>query len=545
MQGMIQALQAEKSSLEARLKEALAAQPAVSDPRELARAEDKIRSLQKENETLKMSLSQEKSKTPAAVSANTLEQAQRALADANTKLTEQSKRAEALALEKQALQQRLDSVNPAAWNTNSFEKTRKALEDANRQLAEQNECAAKLKTEKDALAAKVKAMEADTAVVASLRSENQSLKKQLADLGAPHSTATNAFAARVATVPPIAAGLDSRPQNVRLEQALQEAAVNQTALSAMASTSPSVPAAKPSAQKSSAPASSSQTADAARIKQLEKERDEYMKKLDAAIKELYGKKGKAANSRIEAAENQVAILRARLEIYEARQVPYTEEELALFKKPEPKLAEADTRVARKSTSELPPGAVKLAAEAQRFYATRQLDKAEEKYQEVVKQDTKNPTLLANLAAIQMENNHLDEADKHITAAVAAAPEDPFALAILGQLRFRQGRYDDAADALSHAAKLDPRSAQIQNFLGITLGQKGLRGPAETALRKAIQIDPNYGEAHQNLAVIYLTQSPPLVELARWHYQKALAAGTPRNKDLENMFAAKRPGESTP
>ena len=59
--------------------------------------------------------------------------------------------------------------------------------------------------------------------------------------------------------------------------------------------------------------------------------------------------------------------------------------------------------------------------------------------------------------------------------------------------------------------------------------------AETALRKAIQLDPNYAAAHNNLAVIYLSQQPPLVELARWHYQKALDAGQPRNPDLEKAL----------
>ncbi|MCX6895472.1 MAG: tetratricopeptide repeat protein [Verrucomicrobia bacterium] len=89
--------------------------------------------------------------------------------------------------------------------------------------------------------------------------------------------------------------------------------------------------------------------------------------------------------------------------------------------------------------------------------------------------------------------------------------------------------------MSHAAELNPKDAEIQNFLGVTLSQKGQRAAAETALRKAIQLDPEYGSAHNNLAVIYLTQNPPQVELARWHYQKALAAGQGRNAELESLL----------
>ena len=91
-------------------------------------------------------------------------------------------------------------------------------------------------------------------------------------------------------------------------------------------------------------------------------------------------------------------------------------------------------------------------------------------------------------------------------------------------------------AIRRAAKLDPENPQIQNYLGVTLGQKGLRAQAETALRKAIELDPNFGAAQNNLAVIYLEENPPMAALARWHYQKALDRGQPRNPDLEKKLA---------
>jgi len=226
-------------------------------------------------------------------------------------------------------------------------------------------------------------------------------------------------------------------------------------------------------------------------------------------------------------------------VFEARQVPYTSEELALFKKPGSMLARRGSTAEDTSIKRLPAGAATLVADAQRLFSAKQFDKAEEKYLEVLRQDDKNSATLANLAVIQLELHHFDEAEKHISQAVALAPEDAYNLSILGQLKFRQEKYDEALDALSRAAKLDSQNAQIQNYLGITLSQKGLRGPAETALRKAIQIDPAYGDAHNSLAVIYLTQKPPLMELARWHYQKALAAGVSKNAELEKMFEVKR------
>ena len=80
-----------------------------------------------------------------------------------------------------------------------------------------------------------------------------------------------------------------------------------------------------------------------------------------------------------------------------------------------------------------------------------------------------------------------------------------------------------------------------NALARALAQKGLRTQAETAFRKAVEIDPDYGDAHKNLAIIYLSATPPLVELARWHYEKALASGVPPNPDLEKMLNAGNSG----
>jgi Flp pilus assembly protein TadD len=147
--------------------------------------------------------------------------------------------------------------------------------------------------------------------------------------------------------------------------------------------------------------------------------------------------------------------------------------------------------------------------------------------------------LANLATIQLEMGHLDDAEKNLKTALSVSPDDPFTLSIMGNLKFRQAKYDEALDALSRAAKADPKNPEIQNFLGLTLSEKGMRSAAETAFRKAVLLNPNYAGAQNNLAVFYLTEQPPSVELARWHYDKAIAAGFPRNPELEKMLDAKK------
>ena len=234
---------------------------------------------------------------------------------------------------------------------------------------------------------------------------------------------------------------------------------------------------------------------------------------------------------LEQLQTQLAKLRAKVNVLEATPIPFTPEEIALFRRPESAILAGDKKTHRK----LPNGASELIAEAQRLFAKRSYAESREKYLEVLQLDSRNVYTLGNLATIEVELNQITEAEAHLQSALTINPKDAFSLGVLGNLRFRQGKYDLALDALSRAAELNPKDAEIQNFLGVTLSQKGQRAAAETALRKAIQLDPEYGSAHNNLAVIYLTQNPPQVELARWHYQKALAAGQGRNSELEKLL----------
>ena len=617
LEDQLRRLQEDRVSLEAKLKEALAAQPARSDPRELSRAEDKIRELAKENNLLNVALEQEKARVAPAPDTKALEQAQQALAQARRSLAEETRKAEALEKEKTALQVKLHNLSPSSWNAATIESTRKALDAANRQVAEQTKLASQLAKEKETLAARLKVLKEESDAAAALREENQLLKKQLADLKAAKPAAAGSGNAQrdLARAQAQIAMLKSDKEILRLEKLALENRVQQLSSAAQRATVAASPPAKPqdatrikqlererddlkqqleasakglkiaqaaaatapltakpedssrikklererddlkqqldaSARElksartaaSAAPPLAAKPGDAERIKKLQQERDELKQQLELATKALNDRKSKTAAAHLVEMQNQVAVLRSRLDVFEARQVPYTPEELALFRQSEPKPVPADTRVSSKSARELPPGTVALAAEAQRYFSAKQLDKAEDRYMQVLRQAQNNVPTLANLAAVELELNHLALAETNILQAIALAPDNPACLLTLGHLRFRQGQYDAALDALSRAAKFDPESAEIQNYLGLTLSAKGLRGPAETALRRAVQLDLRYGEAHNNLAVIYATQQPALVELARWHYQKALAAGSPPNPELEKLLSAKKAAE---
>ncbi len=480
----MQRMQADNSTLQSKLQEALGAQPAAIDARELAAAQEKIRALMKENDLLKVSLAQGKTgpapgpASPAGTTeaeSDALRQVQLALAEANRKLAEQTARADQLARDNQALQSRVQTLLASP----------------------------------DALQA--------------LREENTVLKKQIAELkaGSPAAAENARQSAELTEARKQIFALQSATEVSALEKSALENRVHQLQIAAV--TSAPVPG-------------PGQAENEARIRELTRERDDLLAKLGEANRALYGSRKQNAAARIGELTDEVQALRARLAVDEAQVVPYTPEELALFRQAAPQPADRDAQ--RKSVKELPSGSAQLVAEAQHYFSAGQYDKAEDDYQKILQHDQNNGLVLANLATIEMEQGKLDEAEKHIKEAVAQSPNDAYNLSVLGYLKFRQEKYDEALDALSRAAKLDPRNPEIENYLGVTLGHKGLRAQAETALRKALQLDPNYGAAHNNLAVVYLSQQPPQLQLAHWHYQKALDLGQPHNPDLEKMLDAK-------
>jgi Flp pilus assembly protein TadD len=194
-----------------------------------------------------------------------------------------------------------------------------------------------------------------------------------------------------------------------------------------------------------------------------------------------------------------------------------------------------TNASASVTRGVPTGAGPLVRSAERAFATRRYEEAEQRYSEVLQQDPNNITMLCNLASAQVELGRISEAEKNVRRACELDANDYFALYLLGRIRFRQEKLDESLDALSRAVKANPEYADAQNYLGIVLSEKGLRGPAEAALRKAIQLQPNNAVAHNNLAIVYATQKPPALALARWHYKKALDAGHPPNPELEKLL----------
>jgi Tfp pilus assembly protein PilF len=59
--------------------------------------------------------------------------------------------------------------------------------------------------------------------------------------------------------------------------------------------------------------------------------------------------------------------------------------------------------------------------------------------------------------------------------------------------------------------------------------------AEAELQRALELNPDYTNAHFNLALMYLERKPPAIELAKRHYDKAIALGAEKDELVEKKL----------
>lgn len=183
----------------------------------------------------------------------------------------------------------------------------------------------------------------------------------------------------------------------------------------------------------------------------------------------------------------------------------------------------------------PEGGKEIAAEGVKEFAAGHMNEAERLFQRLLSMDENNVYTLGNLGAAQLELNKLQEAEINLKKAYSIDPTDTYVLNLLAILNLKNEKIDDAFELLCSSAKIDPNNAETQNYLGMVLGERGLRADAEKAFRCAVKIDPNYLVAHYNLAVLYATTKPAYPRLANYHYQKAISLGASPNPEFEKTL----------
>jgi tetratricopeptide (TPR) repeat protein len=474
---------------------------------EVVDLQTQLQDVQSENSKLQAKLKEALAAQPAAISATELANAQNLIKE----LTRQNELLKA---------RPVGDTNAAA--------TKAELEAYVQKFAAERARAQKLATENADLLQKLSSSAVpDEAALAALRVENQKLKNQIQTFDAASSKLPdyNRVVAELREARETIAQLQTAAVIANLEKKGLENKVTQLNTKVNALTTEVAELRRANYE--------------ARVRDLTEQKAELERKLAAVQKappQVVVKDNTA--EQLAKLNEEVKTLKSRLNVAEAKVIPYTSEELALMQQPAPTRPKVDVEPVKKSVNQLPVGTAELVASAQDHFAKHEFDEAEADYDKILEKDPNNGLVLANLATIELQQNKLEEAEGHIKLALAQNPNDAYNLSTFGYLKFRQEKFDEALEPLSKAAEIDPSNPEVQNYLGVVLSHKGLRAQGETALRKALQLSPNYAPAHNNLAVMYLSQEPPLPQLARWHYQKALDAGQPHNPDLEKMLADK-------
>jgi tetratricopeptide (TPR) repeat protein len=199
--------------------------------------------------------------------------------------------------------------------------------------------------------------------------------------------------------------------------------------------------------------------------------------------------------------------------------------------PGPALGLPDQKVA----GALPPLTTGLSELASQAFARRDWKKARGYYQEMLKIDPLNALTHANLGAVEQQSGKLKDAQALFSRAVAINPDLQQTWVALGMVCYENGDLYLALSALGRAIHEDPTDSRSHNYLAIVLKKLGWLDAAEQELLRAIELNGDYANAHFNLALMYLERKPPAKELARRHYEKAVALGAAKDELVEEKL----------
>jgi tetratricopeptide (TPR) repeat protein len=204
------------------------------------------------------------------------------------------------------------------------------------------------------------------------------------------------------------------------------------------------------------------------------------------------------------------------------------------------LKSALLQAAPPTTNFVPQALSDAVEEGNAAYEKKDYAVARKAYERVLKLDGSNLMGLVNLGLVESALGNKAKADETLKKAISIRLETAPAWLALGMMYMDEDRSDAALAALSQAALYDPQNARTRNFLGVVIGRRGWIDGAQTELRRAVELDPSYSDAHYNLAVFYLQEKAPAIELARRHYFKARELGLEKDNEMEKVFITTSP-----
>ena len=199
------------------------------------------------------------------------------------------------------------------------------------------------------------------------------------------------------------------------------------------------------------------------------------------------------------------------------------------------IANASPDSDKKAAPPAPNSVEKLISQANESYMNKDFESAAKLYQDALRAEPKNVTALIGLGITRQRENKHAEAEVSLQKALAYDPTNEPASFALGVTYFKQERWKDAMTYFEKSLAKRPDNASGRHYLGIIATKLNLIERAEREFKTALAIDPAYGEAHFNLAVLYITWDPPQWDKARAEYNEAVKKGVRPDPNLEKLL----------
>jgi tetratricopeptide (TPR) repeat protein len=171
-----------------------------------------------------------------------------------------------------------------------------------------------------------------------------------------------------------------------------------------------------------------------------------------------------------------------------------------------------------ATAAAPPGD-HLAA-ARRARAAGDAGETRRLYEEVLKDDPRNPELALEFAEALLDTNDAATAGRVLAILVAAQPDRPGPRRALARALLALGKPDEAVEHARRAARLDPKNLEGTTLLGFALVAANRPGEAVASFRLVLAAHPHDRDAHGGLAMAYAALGDPRAEK---EFQTVLAA----------------------